>query len=149
MTIYEAISVLFSLAALGVSFYTLYSQRATAELARKQLEQLSAQETERQKAKLTLGLDKTGRGRWKFVLANVSQVAAHEVELKILEISDNLNPIIPAEYKAKFPIPKLSPGSPVTLNAAIMMQSPLAYKALLTWKNPDGTPANEEVFVSL
>jgi len=141
----STIGVLISGAALIVA---LKSQRTSSELARKQLEQLTREEAESRKARLTLEMQKTGPANWAVMLQNASKVDAFNVQLKFLDTDDEQGPIVLSEYRAKLPVPKLSAGATVKLVAFRNMQSPRTYTALLTWTNPDGADNSDEVFLS-
>jgi hypothetical protein len=160
MTAFEIITTVLSLGAVGLSIYTLYTQRAlqkennelqraTAELSRKQLELIARDERERAKARITFQLVKVDRSTFKFVLANAGTVAARNVNVGLLLDDAAKSPLIAAEVAHKLPAPILQPGNSVTLNAALHMGSPLAYRAKLTWENADGTSADEETYVSV
>ena len=123
-------------------------QRATAELAKKQLEILVREEKGKNSARLSLSLVRDGKS-FRLVLRNASEVDAAEVEMAPLLQRPEDNPIIASDYAAKFPVPKLSPGAEVRLLAAIHLGSPSAFNFRVSWKNPDGQKVDEECFVSL
>ena len=160
MTVYEIIATVLSVAAIGISVYALRAQHrlqkesndlqsATSELARKQLELLVRDEQGRDKARIALDFIKESRTSFRFVITNISDVDAQNVNLELLLDNPDDSPLIASEVKSKLPAPKLSPGSSLTLIAALHMGSPLAYRAKLTWTNPDGTESVDETFVSL
>ena len=160
MTIYEIITGIAAILALVLSAIALILQRrqqkenlelqrATSELAKKQLEILAREDTEKNRAHIALELVKEDRNSYRFVITNVSNVAASNVDLTLLLDKPADSPLIDSERKMKLPAPKLSPGGSLTLIAALHMQSPLSYRAKLTWTNPDGSIADEETYVSL
>lgn len=159
MTYFEVLSVLLACLAVVMSLIAWTGQRrlqreandlqrATAELARKQLELLLREEEGKNSARLSLSLVKEGK-EFRFVLRNVSAVEATDIELEPLLQRPDDNPIIPAEYKEKFPLKRLAPNAEIKLHAIIYLSSPTAFNIRATWKNPDGKPVVEEFFVSL
>ena len=124
-------------------------QRATAELARKQLEILLREEKGKNAARLSLALERDGKSSFRFRLTNVSDVEARDVEFTLLKSTPEDDPIIASEYAEKFPIKRLAPSNSVSLIAALTLSSSTAYNALLKWTNPDGSRIEEETFVSL
>lgn len=124
-------------------------QRATAELARKQLEILLREEKGKNAARLSLALEREGKSAFRFRLTNVSDVEARDVAFTLLPSAPEDDPIIASEYAEKFPIKRFGPGNSVSLIAALTLSSSTAYNALLKWTNPDGSRVEEETFVSL
>ncbi len=123
-------------------------QRATSELAKKQLELLVREEKGKNTARLALALVRDGKS-YRFQVKNVSDVDATNVELKLLVERPQDDPIIESEYKQKFPAKRLSPGSTISLIAALHQGSPSAFNALLKWVNPDGSISEEETYAAL
>ena len=160
MTPYDIIAAVLSVAAIVVSVYALRAQRrlqkesndlqrATSELAKKQLELLLREDRLHNHARITLDLIKESRTSFRFVIANISNVDARNVNLELLLDNPADSPLIASEVSEKLPAPRLSPGSSFTLIAALHMGSPLAYNAKLSWTNPDGTEIVDETFVAL
>ena len=123
-------------------------QRATAELAKKQLEILLREEMGKNAARLSLDLFRDGKTH-RFRITNISAVEARDVEMELLVKKPEDSPIITSEYAEKFPAKKLMPGSSISLIAAIHYGSPSAYNARLKWVNPNGTIVQEETYVAL
>lgn len=123
-------------------------QRATSELAKKQLAILLREEKGKVVAKISLDLFKDGK-TYRFRISNIGEVEARDVELNVLVQNPEDNPVIESEYAQKFPAKILNPGSSITLIAALHLGSPSAYNALLKWTNPDGTKVSEETYVAL
>ena len=160
ITPYEIIATVLSVAAIAISVYALRAQhrlqkesnelqRATSQLAKKQLELLLHEDKLHNNARITLDLIKESRTSFKFVIANISNVDARNVNLELLLDNPADSPLIASEVSQKLPAPRLSPGSSFTLIAALHMGSPLAYRAKLSWTNPDDTESVDETFVSL
>jgi len=122
-------------------------QRATSELAKKQLEILLREEKGKNAARLSFDIFKDGK-TYRFRITNISDVDAKNVDLRLL-VKPGDSPLVKNDYEAKFPVPKLQPGSSVTLIAAIHLGSPTAYNAVLSWVNPDGTEVSEETYAAL
>lgn len=122
-------------------------QRATSELAKKQLEILLREEKGKNAARLSFDIFKDGK-TYRFRITNISDVDAKNVDLRLL-VKPEDSPLVKNDYEAKFPVPKLQPGSSVTLIAAIHLGSPTAYNAVLSWVNPDGTEVSEETYAAL
>ena len=122
-------------------------QRATSELAKKQLEILLREEKGENAARLSFDIFKDGK-TYRFRITNISDVDAKNVDLRLL-VKPEDSPLVKNDYEAKFPVPKLQPGSSVTLIAAIHLGSPTAYNAVLSWVNPDGTEVSEETYAAL
>lgn len=99
-------------------------QRATSELAKKQLEMLHREDAGKNKARLSLDLVREGRTNFRFHIRNLGDADATDVELELLVDSKN-NPIVQDQYDEKFPIKRLQPGSSVSLIAALHLGSPM------------------------
>ena len=123
-------------------------QRATAELAKKQLEILIREEKGKNTARVSLDLVKEGKS-FKFQVTNRSDVEAREVEVELLLNKPSDNPIIQSEYNEKFPAKRVGPGSSISLIAALHFGSPTAFNARVSWVNPDGSKSEEETYVAL
>jgi len=159
MTLYEILSVVLACIALIVSFVVWTGQRriqgesndlqrATSELAKKQLDILLREEQGKNTARLSLVILRDGK-TYRFRITNISQVDARDVEMELLVKKPEDSPIIPSEYAEKFPAREIPPGGAVTLIAALHLGSPTAYNALLKWTNPDGSKAQEQTYVAL
>ncbi len=159
MTQYEVLTIVLACIAVFVSLVVWNGQRkmqreandmqrATAELAKKQLEILLREEHGKNKARLSLALFRDGN-TYRFRVTNISEVDARDVEMNILLAKPNDNPIVGSEYAEKFPAKRLSPGTSVTLIAALHLGSPTAFNARLRWKDPDGSQVEEETYVAL
>lgn len=159
MSIYEALSIVIACIAAMVSLVVWSGQRklqreanelqrATSELAKKQLELLLREEKGQNTARLSLSIDREGKG-FRFRLRNISDVDAKDVEFELLLKRPEDNPLIKSDYEQKFPLKRLQPGESVALIAALHLGSPTAFNALLKWINPDGSRVEEETFAAL
>jgi hypothetical protein len=156
---YEIFSVVLGCLAMLVSLVVWFGQRkmqreandlqrATSELAKKQLEILLREEKGLNAARVSFDIFKYGKS-YRFRITNISDVDAKNVELKLLLKNPDDSPLIASDYNDKFPVPRLQPGCSVTLIAAIHMGSPTAYNALISWVNPDGNKVEEETYAAL
>ncbi|WP_435236081.1 hypothetical protein ACR30L_00385 [Psychromonas sp. PT13] len=127
---------------------SLDMQKATADLAKKQLEILIKEDKIQSSARLKLELIKVGNV-YRFVISNISNVEAKDVGFELLIDNPKKSPLISSDVASKLPAPKLSPGSELSLLAAIHLSSPTAYNARLTWINPNGESVVDETYVSL
>lgn len=159
MTSFELITTVISFTALALSGYALFTQRrlqrennelqkATSDLARKQLEMLVRDDHAKTSARIKLDLFRDGK-TYRFRLTNISDVDARNVSFNLLLNDGEDNPLIESEVQEKLPAPKLSPGSDMTLIAALHMGTPTAYRARITWKDPDGSEVSNDTYVSL
>jgi hypothetical protein len=160
MTQYEVLSIFVSCLAALVSLVVWSGQRklaresndmqrATAELARKQLEILLREDKGKNTARLSLDLVREDKSSFLFRVTNISDIDARDVELELILPNPDDSPIIQSEYAEKFPAKRLGPGSTVSLIAALTLSSPSAYNAILKWTNPDGSRTQEETYVAL
>ena len=124
-------------------------QRATAELAKKQLEILLRENKGKNTARLSLALVREGKSSFLFRVTNISDIDARDVELELILPNPDDSPIIHSEYAEKFPAKRLGPNNSVSLIAALTLGSPSAYNAVLKWTNPDGSRTQEETYVAL
>ena len=159
MTPYETLSIVLACIAVIVSLLVWNGQRriqresndlqrATSELAKKQLEILLREEKGKNTARLSIELFREGKSH-RFRITNISDVEAKEVQMELLLDEPEDSPLIASEYAEKMPAKKLSPGNSITLIAALHFGSPLAYNVLLKWTNPDGSRSEEETYVAL
>jgi len=160
MTRYEVLSLLVACVAAIISLVVWSGQRklareandlqrATAELAKKQLEILLREEKGKSTARLSLDLVREHKSSFRFYLRNVSDVDARDVELELLLAHPEYTPIIASEYAQKFPAKRIGPGSSISLIAALTLSTPTAYNARLKWTNPDGSRVVDETYVAL
>lgn len=123
-------------------------QRATSKLAEKQLELLLREEKGKNTARLSLALVRDGKS-YRFRIENISDVDALDVNLKLVLPKPEDSPLIESECNDKLPAKRLSPGTSVSLIAALHLGSPTAYNAVLSWVNPDGSSSEEETYAAL
>jgi hypothetical protein len=123
-------------------------QRATSDLAKRQLEILLREDKEKTQARLALDLVKDGKS-FRFRISNISTVDAYDVEMELLLNNPKDSPLIKSECNQKMPAKKLSPGSAVTLIAALHLGSPTAFNARLKWRNPDGSVTEDQTYAAL
>jgi hypothetical protein len=154
MSRYEVLSFLLAVVAIVVSVVSLIRtrkiqekqlefQKIAADLSAKQLEIIRREES----ARINVRLEKTGTS-YKFVIANEGKAVARDIHFSIDGLSGD-NPLSPAEYAEKIPIPALHPGSSTTLIAVIHMRSARRYTVRVRWSNPDGSQVSDDIFTSL
>lgn len=159
MSEYEALSVVLSALAALISLIVWHGQRklqresldmqkATADLSKKQLEILIREDHVKSTARLKLDLLKVGNS-YRFVITNISDVDATNINFELLVDNPRHNPLVSSDVQEKIPARKLSPGSELSLLAALCLGSPTAYNAKLSWTNPDGEIVVDETYVSL
>jgi len=159
LTIFETLSIVIACIAAFISIVvwngqrkiqreSLELQKATSDLAKKQLEMLVSEDKEKSSARLKLDLVKSGTS-YKFYITNIGNVDAANVDFELLLDKPEQSPLIASDVESKLPAPKLSPGSQISLIAAIHMGSPSAYNALLKWTNPDGTNIEDTTYASM
>ena len=85
----------------------------------------------------------------KFYITNIGNVDASNVKLELLLDKPEHSPLVKSDYESKFPVPKISPNSSVSLLASLTMRRPTAFNAKLTWTNPDGKIVEDETYASL
>ncbi len=158
MTLYEIGIPLIALLAVVISTVSLILSRRTQEkqfefeainaaLAKKQLELISKEETNQEKARVVAELVKVGRTDFRFVILNQSSVMATNVDFDIDKNSPD-NPLVQNECKEKLPYPFLQPGQSFTLIAALHLGSAMNYNTPLSWINPDGSRDENKVHIS-
>jgi len=124
-------------------------QRATSQLAKKQLEMLALEESQKDSARLTLELENVGKG-YKFFITNIGTGDAYDVCFKLILDKEQASPLIASEVNEMFPFKKLSPdGETISLTADLNPDSPTAYNAVLSWRNSKDQFVEEEIYVSL
>nr|WP_086937341.1 hypothetical protein [Thaumasiovibrio occultus] len=159
MSEYEFVSVILAAIAALISLVvwngqrklqqeSLDMQKATAELAKKQLEVLMREDQVKNSARLKLALVSKGNG-YKFVITNVSDVDAQDVNFELLLDSNRHSPLIESDLAEKLPAPKLQSGCELSLIAAISKSTPMAYNARLSWRNPNGEIVYDDTYVAL
>lgn len=161
MTLHELLTLITSIVALAISATSLIRsrklaedqsklaaeqlalERITAELSRLQIKNISEQDALRTKPRLNVAITKMSDSSH-FVIANTGQGSAFELNLELLDCTDN--PIIDAAEK--LPYPEMKPSSRVKLLAAMHMGSPSTYQVKLTWKEMSGEQKEEIFWVS-
>jgi hypothetical protein len=159
MTPFEILTLLVACIAMIISLFTWKGQRAlqresndlqraTSELAKKQLEVLLRDDKQKSQARLAFDLVKDGKS-FRFKISNISTVDAYDVQIELLLDNPKDSPLIQSDLEQKLPAKKLAPGSAVTLIAALHLGSPTAYNARLKWRNPDGSVTEDQTYAAL
>lgn len=151
MTTFETLTLLIPWLALVISVYTFFQQRklqreanelqrATSQLAEKQLEMLKREEAERHRSRLSIVL--TGRqGSHLILLRNVGSTEAANVRIESIR---EPSPLVKHQIESMFPLEYLKPGAEIRLGAAVYVESPEKFAIRLLWRDPDGTEREEQ-----
>ena len=151
MTNFESLTLLIPWLALVISVYTFTQQRklqkeanelqrATAKLAKRQLEMLDREAHEERHATLSLVL--VGKqGAHQLVLRNIGAAVATNVHIESI---DQPSLLISPQIESLFPLDHLRPDAEVRFGAAIYVESPPKFRVRLQWTDPDGTARTDE-----
>jgi len=82
---------------------------------------------------------------YRFQVANVGEGVAREVSVSFI----GYDPSVAGDYSSKFPAPSIEPGSIISFLAAIYMDSPSSFSAVVSWTNPDGTRIDNSAYVAI
>lgn len=159
MTAFEALTLVLACIAVIVSLYTLSEQRklqkeanelqrSNAELAKRQMQQIEAQEAASKIARLAVDIvqDRTSN---RIRISNVGDCDALHVDISFDLSSPLHDPVISTEYQSRFPVARLPGHTWVTMLANIHMNSPTSFNGTISWTNPDGTAMQEPFCVFL
>lgn len=151
MTYFETLSLLIPWLALAISIYTFTQQRklqkeandlqrATSELAKRELEMLERETHDKRHAKLSLKL--AGKqGAHLLVLRNIGTVPATNVRIESI---GQPSPLVRHQIESMFPLEQVRPDTEIRLGAAIYYESPPKFGVRLLWNDPDGTARTED-----
>ena len=153
MTTFEALTLILASLAVFVSVYTLTQQRklqkeanelqrSNADLAKRQMQQIEAQEAAAKIARLAVDIVQS-RNSNRIRISNYGDCDAHEVDIQFELQSPLHDPVVESDYKSKFPVKRLPGHTSVMLLANIHLNSPSSFDGYINWKNPDGTPMKE------
>ena len=78
-------------------------------------------------------------GERRFVVQNVGEGVAREVDVTIEPVNGKNSPVIAGEHEKKFPLSKLEPGESESLVAIITPGTGLYFRARVRWQDPDGS----------
>ena len=159
MTMFESLTLIAALLAVVVSLYTLHEQRklqreandlqrATAELAKRQMADMQLQDEKRQKARLGVDIVQDGSGH-RFRISNFGDCDAYEVELDLIDRAEPASLLSKQDAAQKLPVKRINPGSWVMIFCSVYLDTPPSFDGTLSWKNPDGTRSSEEFTVFL
>jgi len=115
-----------------------------ADLAKKQLEQIEAEEHENKLPSFNVSLNKLGKN-YNLLIVNRGNGSANNLNLELVDCADS--PLYGMD--GKFPWPELRPGQRIKLGAAIHMQSPNKYLVRLSYTDADGQTRTEDHHVAL
>jgi hypothetical protein len=84
----------------------------------------------------------------KFYIRNWGMGSALDVKLSLKSLGKS-SPIMSNDYDSKFPIPRLSPGSEVSLIAAVTFSTGVSFDLHWWWHDEDGIKREESTRLSL
>ncbi len=151
MTTVEKLTLLIPWLALVISIYTFMQQRklqkeanelqrATSELAERQIKMLEREAHDQRRAKLSLVLEGK-QGAHRLVLRNSGKALATNVSI---ESTGEPSLLVPQQIEAMFPLKQLRPESQVSFSAAIYSASPPKFGIRLLWTDPDGAARTDD-----
>ena len=154
MNYFETLSVLIPWLALVIAIYTFFQQRklqreandlqrATSELATRQLQMLEQEKLERHKAKLSLVLVGT-QGNHTLLLSNTGIADATNVRIESLGPA---SPLVEHQISSLFPLERLRPSEELRLGAAVYYESPPTFSLRLRWKDSDNSERMEDFII--
>lgn len=120
--------------------------RATAALHEKQHELLVASE-KGGGAHVKLELLRSGNG-YRFRVSNTGTAQARDVAVKFMVDEGEHDPS-DGDYKSKFPAPIMDAGQSIEFLAAIYLDSPSSYNAVVSWTDPNGTRVENAAYVAI
>jgi hypothetical protein len=145
MTKYEILTLVVSLLAIIVSAVSLVRTRKiaaqqlelekiTAELSKKQLEEILKSNENALKASVEVELQSSGDNK-NLIICNKGRAEAKNVSIKVL---GDYDPTTKDDFDSKIPIKSLRPGKRVSLFASGAFGTPSRYDIEVTWDNPNG-----------
>jgi len=146
MTKYEILTLAVSLLAIVVSVLSLVRTRKiaaqqldlekiTAELSKKQLENIIKSEEDAMNANVNVELNPSGEVD-KLVICNNGRANAKNVSIKVL---GDYDPTDRGDFESNIPITSLRPGKSVSIFFFTSeFGSPSSYNIEVTWENPSG-----------
>lgn len=146
MSYYEIVSLSASVVALVVSFASLYwtsrQARVTAAVAERQLQSMDREEAAARLAHPVVKLVNGGCGSGSVLITNEGAATPRDVALEF----KGPDPLLRGGLK--LPAPFLRPSQQLRLVATFPLESPPAYTARVSWRNPDGSEASEEYYLA-
>lgn len=97
-----------------------------------------------EKADVQAALGRIG-GERRFVVENLGEGVAQQVQVTIEPVNGKNSPIIAGEHAKKFPLSRLGPGESESLVAIITPGTGLYFRAYVRWQDPDGSTV-EKIF---
>lgn len=126
--------------------------QAPANLAKLQLEQEQARRSKTSVSLTIVRHEVIGfRGRptpsYRFRLSNDGETPAHDAGFEVLADADD-NPLVGEDYRAKLPA-TLRPKQSVEVLAAVFMDTPSKFDAVIFWTNSDGSEERHECVITM
>lgn len=138
MTIYEWVSLGFSLVALVVA---IASWLKSKKLAKLQIQELEEKKRLKDKPKLNVAIRRTGKSSY-FAVANTGDGSAYDLDFRLVDCDDS--PIM--DTSSKLPHPELKPNSVIKLAAYFHINSPVKYQVELAWQEKGSDAVQKEIF---
>lgn len=115
-------------------------ERVTAELSKKQLELLQAEEASKAKPKLNVTIQQLGQNNC-FYITNRGSVNIYNVNFELIDLQPRDHPLLDAHEK--LPHKELRAESVLKLRAVFHIGSPSKYEVKLSWTDEQGNPFEE------
>ena len=158
MTTFQVLTLMIALIAVAISAVSLIRtrriakeqlelQRTMAQMAKKQLELLLAEEAASSGARLEVRIEPYGNSH-KFIVSNAGTVPAKDVSFQLHPHGKGDSPLVQSDFADKFPVTMLGAGSSVGALMARTFGTASAFDVTLTWRDPNGSAREEETFVS-
>ena len=146
MANYESLTLAIALIAVLISLVSMRRASKTHSelLAQKQLEQIEHEE----RGKLAFSAERNG-ARLRFAVENVGNFDAESISLDLIPKDHLKSPLSTSDYADKFPVELLGPGSSITVNASISLETATAFRVVLKWQDPGGRERRQETDSSL
>lgn len=155
MTKFEVLSLVIAVLALLVSLNTWREQRrlqqeandlqrATDQLAKRQLDMIQEEEGRRRKAQVELEMIDLGSHAYGLIFSNRGEAPALELAVSV---TADIEEIIEDGYRAKLP-KRLGAGQKFKIYAAPHLGTANPFTASVTWTNPDGSSGENQVLVT-
>ena len=105
------------------------------------------QEEGGQKTELQATLERLG-GERRFQVLNVGEFSAFDVRLAVASERGKNPPVSVHDLQEFFPLAELEPAESTSVAAIITPGTGLHFRAVVTWRNPDGSDAEGVFYIS-
>lgn len=118
-------------------------EKITAELSKKQLELLQAEEDSKAKPKLNVTIQQLGQSHC-FYITNRGNITIYNVNFELMDLHSRNNPLMDAQEK--LPHKELRAENALKLRATFCLGSPLTYVAKLSSQDEHGNSFEERFY---